>query len=89
MSKLYNLNNEFIRECIGVVPENFTGINVTDNGHKFWRLNGERHRLDGPAVDCTSTGSQYSRYYIHGKYIDATPESFKLLVDVMKLKGLL
>ena len=92
MSKLYSLNNEYIDECHGVVPENFTGINILRNGSKFWRLNGQRHRVDGPAVELPPSDNPIFRnlYYLNNKLIlGATPESFKLLVDIMRLKGLL
>lgn len=83
MSKLYNLNNEFIRECQGIVPENFTGIHIVHNGNKFYRLNGERHRLDGPAIEYASG---YKEWFVDGK--EVTELECKLLCDLMRLKGL-
>jgi hypothetical protein len=32
-------------------PDNFTGIVEDFDGNKFWFLNGEVHRLDGPAIE--------------------------------------
>ena len=39
-------------------------VNVYDNGHKEWFLNGEYHREDGPAIEY-SYGAKY--WYLNGK----------------------
>ena len=54
---------------------------VGANGVKQWRLNGKRHREDGPAVEWANGSKQW---YLHGKahredgpayeYIDGTKE---------------
>lgn len=36
------------------LPDNFTGIIEWSNGNKSWRLNGELHREDGPAIEWKS-----------------------------------
>ena len=57
------------------------------NGAKEWYLDDELHRIDGPAIEWPD-GTQF--WYINGERIQgATKESFKLLVDIMKLKGIL
>lgn len=33
------------------IPENFTGIVELGSGTKYWYLNGNYHRLDGPAME--------------------------------------
>ena len=33
-------------------PSTFTGIVIYPNGNRYHHLNGKRHRLDGPAVEC-------------------------------------
>ena len=35
---------------------------VHTNGHKEWWQNGQRHRVDGPAVECTCGGGGKYRY---------------------------
>jgi len=57
------------------------------NGAKRWCINGKNHRLDGPAYESPSGLKQW--YIDDQEIIGATEESFKLLVDIMKLKGLL
>jgi len=39
-------------------------VNVYDNGSKFWFLNDERHREDGPAVEWAN-GTKY--WFLNGK----------------------
>ena len=56
-------------------------------GAKRWCINGKSHRLDGPAYESPSGLKQW--YIDDQEIIGATPESFKLLVDIMRLKGLL
>jgi len=107
MKKLYTLNNEFIKEVVeDDISENFTGIiefssrtrvwrvngkrhredgpaAEWSNGTKSWWFNGERHRIDGPAIEWSGGATSWYLYNI-----ECTPESFNLLKDVMKLKGL-
>jgi hypothetical protein len=33
------------------MPNNFTGIVENNSGNKHWYLNGEKHRVDGPAIE--------------------------------------
>jgi hypothetical protein len=47
-----------------VLPNNFTGIVEYSNGDKYWYLNGEYHREDGPAIEY-SNGSK--EWYLNGK----------------------
>ena len=83
--KLYSLDNIFITE-VPFVPYNFTGIAKYPNGIIYYS-NGGEHRLDGPAVEYTG---KYKDWYINNKQIICnTNEEFKLLIDLMKLKGLL
>ena len=83
--KLYSLDNIFIREA-SHVPHNFTGI-LDWGDSKEWWLEDKWHRLDGPAVEC-SNGTKY--WWIDDKQVNCNiDEEFKLLVDIMKLKGLL
>jgi hypothetical protein len=37
---------------------------VDRHGNKFWKLNGELHREDGPAIEYTSG---YKAWYLNGK----------------------
>ena len=48
------------------LPTDFTGIAEYPNGTKQWHLNGKRHRVDGPAVEC-ATGTKY--WYLNDKRI--------------------
>jgi len=41
-------------------------VKVYDNGDKHWRLNGELHREDGPAVEFDD-GDKY--WYLNGKQL--------------------
>jgi hypothetical protein len=47
----------------GDQPDNFTGIVETPRGNKYWYLNGERHRVGGPASEYPG-GSK--RWYLNG-----------------------
>ena len=40
-------------------------VNTDENGHKRWLLNGNRHRVDGPACEYAS-GSKL--WYLNGKW---------------------
>ena len=56
-------------------------------GSKEWYINGKLHRLDGLAVKWHDGTKNWC---IDGKIIEgATEKSFKLLIDIMKLKGLI
>ena len=39
-------------------------VRVYSNGDKYWRLNGKRHREDGPAIECADGGKSW---YLNGK----------------------
>ena len=83
--KLYTLDNQFIEEAL-CQPYSFTGIVVNESNSKYYLLNGYFHRIDGPAVEHIS-GTKF--WYINGEQIKCTNESFKLLIDIMRLKGLM
>lgn len=53
-------------------------------GSKHWCINGQFHRINGPAY-IDSFG--HKKWYIHD--IECTKEQHALLVDIMKLKGLM
>ena len=46
-------------------------VEVYPNGTKFWYLNGECHREDGPAVEWNDG---FKSWYLNGKYL--TEEEF-------------
>ena len=46
------------------IPKNYTGIIEWCDGDKWWFLNGERHRVDGPAVE-RSNGDKW--WFLNGK----------------------
>ena len=54
------------------------------DGHKEWWVDGKPHRLNGPAFELAGGGSSW---WVDGK--ETTELQNKLLVDLMKLKGLL
>jgi hypothetical protein len=39
-------------------------VKVNTNGNKYWYLNGERHREDGPAIECADGGKSW---WLNGK----------------------
>lgn len=47
------------------VPGDFTGIAQWPNGIKFWYLNGEIHREDGPAIEWANGKKEW---FFHGQY---------------------
>jgi hypothetical protein len=47
-------------------PDNFTGIVENPDGAKRWCLNGEWHRVDGPAVE-HADGDKY--WYLNGEFL--------------------
>jgi hypothetical protein len=48
----------------GTVPPDFTGIAEHPNGTKLWYLNGELHRVDGPAVEWDDGSKEW---WLNGK----------------------
>ena len=60
--KLYTLDNKFVKESNNI-PQKFTGIVQVGKGGKMWLLNGEAHRVDGPARDYVG----YKEYNYHNK----------------------
>ena len=46
------------------VPEDYTGIVEWTNGSKYWLLNGQYHRADGPAMEFTDG---YKEWWLNGK----------------------
>ena len=65
-------------------PIKFTGIVVYPNGSKHWVVDGNLHRIDGPAIE-SSNGTK--EWCVDDK--EVTELECKLLCDLMKLKGLL
>jgi hypothetical protein len=43
------------------LPTDFTGIAEYPDGTKDWHLNGKRHRVDGPAVECANGTKEWYR----------------------------
>ena len=81
--KLYTLDNQFIEETI-FHQDNFTGIIIWPDGTKGWFSKGKLHRFDGPTVE-HSNGTK--SWFIDNKQI--TKEQHALLIDIMRLKGLI
>lgn len=54
-------------------------------GEKLWYFNGQRHRVDGPACEYPD-GTK--RYFIYENEIE-NEDAYNLLVNMMKLKGLM
>jgi len=66
-------------------------VEVYDNGNKFWYLNGEFHREDGPAIEYAN-GNKY--WYLNGKrHTEAefnakmNPDKELSVADLEKLLG--
>lgn len=57
---------------------------VYPNGLKLWYINGKRHRLDGPAIEYADGSKEW---WIDNELVEK--EQHMLLVNVMKLKGLI
>jgi len=62
--KLYTIDGEFLNFCDDR-PFGFTGIVEYGDGDKFWYLNGNAHREEGPAA-IRANGSKY--WITNGKY---------------------
>jgi hypothetical protein len=45
-------------------PQNYTGVVEYSMNIKEWYLNGELHRVDGPAIDYPLAG--YQRWFLNG-----------------------
>jgi hypothetical protein len=61
--ELEQIKEKYIPKCV-----------VSANSTKEWRLNGKRHREDGPAVEWTDGSKQW---WIHGEQL--TEEAFNEL----------
>jgi hypothetical protein len=87
MAKFFDLNGKEITSAQFYYDKSINKIGtiiVWDSGKREYRRNRITHNLDGPAlINSDGTGE----YYIEGKRIPE--EHFKLLLDIMKLKGLL
>ena len=64
-----NKNNNNSQKIIKIsnlneVPQNYTGIAEILNEFKYWFLNGELHRIDGPAVEWANGDK---RWYLNGE----------------------
>lgn len=57
---------------------------IDSEGNKWWCQNGESHRVGGPAYEGVDGTKQW---YVDGDQV--SKEQHALLVDTMKLKGLL
>jgi len=74
-SKIENIEED------GLVYE----VRVFSNGNKYWRYNGQRHRLNGPAIEWTNG---YKTYYIKGIFFK-TFEDYKEAVVQLKINEIL
>jgi hypothetical protein len=45
------------------MPRDFTGIVIVRGGSKHWRLDGKRHREDGPAIE---SAEGHKQWYLNG-----------------------
>jgi len=82
---LYTLENEFIKETANPrMPPDFSGYVSYGKNKRDYFLDGDRHRIGGPAYICNN---EIEYYYICGKLV--TKEQHDLLYSIMKLKGLL
>ena len=69
------------------IPENYTGIVEYADGEKWWYLNGEFHRTDGPSIEYSDgikcwhlKGKQYTKEE-HFQYVaEHYPESIRKLI---------
>ena len=86
--RLHTIERVFIMEA-ETIPDNFTGMARTIQylvPTQRWFKNGQYHRIDGPAIEY---GNGTDVYYLNDEKIKCDSiEQFKLLVDIMKLKGL-
>ena len=51
-------------------------VKVDDRGTKYWTLNGDFHREDGPAIEYRD-GSKY--WYLNGEQLTEAEHSFKTI----------
>jgi hypothetical protein len=58
------------------------GFTIDINGNKYWRLNDQWHREDGPAVDHFSG---YQAWYYHGTRVQCNSQ--EEFVRMLKLKA--
>jgi len=65
------------------VTRGYTGIVEWANGDKFWYLNGNLHRVDGPAVERTNGVKEY---WINWERV--SKEAQEVLYAMYKLKGI-
>ena len=89
--RAYDLKGTFIKESDDVsdleLSNDFSGLIEDNVGNKYWFKNGKWHNENGPAIEWAFVGK---RFYINGDYVNCTTtQQLKLLVDIMKLKGLL
>lgn len=92
---IYSLDGEEICQGYGALFNNdllrndkFSGIVVRPE-RKVYFLNKKPHRLYGPAYEYTNGHDDENEYWLFGKHVkDCTQESFVLLCDILKLKGL-
>jgi hypothetical protein len=45
------------------------------NGHKQWWINGELHRINGPAIEIPYTKWQYNEWWINGQRLSPEKET--------------
>jgi len=57
-------------------------MTVDRDGTKRWKLNGKRHREDGPAVEFTGG---YKAWYLHGNWYE---DVFEWARALLKMKGI-
>lgn len=86
MIKLYTSDGKFI----GTKPpdyidnEGYTGMIEYSDGDRCWYKKGFYYRLDGPAYE----GADGTKSWFFGNR-KVTEEQYNLIIDLMKLKGLL
>ena len=83
LSNFYTLGGTLLTDPALYNKLDFSGIYISHRGYKFYRLNGYRHRLDGPAIEYNSGSKEW---WVDGKEI--TEEQSKILNYIMR-KGAL
>jgi hypothetical protein len=67
------------------VPVNFTGIAEYSNGSKYWCRNGQYHREDGPAIEC-SNGDKFwyldNKEYTESEFLKLTKSCNGKIVEI-------
>ena len=56
-------------------------VTINNRGDKSWYQNGERHRIDGPAIEY-SNGNKF--YFLRGQHFETKEAFFDALTDEEK-----